>query len=194
MKRQLTFPEYRAMDLFFFAVMLTVSELLITFAARTWFPGQPYSVSVAAAVTAIALMRWGAWGLIHGLLGGIVFCAASGATAQQYVIYCVGNLGCAASLLLIRFLGSEKIRGDKLLSLLFALCTQLAMQLGRALTALCFGYSPETCLGFLTTDALSALFTMVIVWIARRLDGIFEDQKHYLLRVQKQNDNKKGGF
>ena len=29
------------------------------------------------------------------------------------------------------------------------------------------------------------LFTGVILWIARRLDGIFENQKHYLLRIHK---------
>ena len=29
---------------------------------------------------------------------------------------------------------------------------------------------------------------MVIVWIARRLDGIFEDQKKYLLRVQEEKE------
>ena len=42
-------------------------------------------------------------------------------------------------------------------------------------------------LGFFTTDALSILFTLVILWIARRLDGVYEDQKHYLLRIQKED-------
>ena len=55
------------------------------------------------------------------------------------------------------------------------------------------GTAFRSCLGFFTTDALSLLFTGVIVWIARRLDGIFEDQKHYLLRVHKKEEEK-GGF
>ena len=38
-------------------------------------------------------------------------------------------------------------------------------------------------LGFFTTDSLSLLFTFVIIWIARKLDGVYEDQKHYLLRI-----------
>ena len=75
-----------------------------------------------------------------------------------------------------------------LMSILFALCTQLFMQAGRAAAAGILGTPPAVCLGFFTTDALSALFTMVIVWIARRLDGIFEDQKKYLLRVQEEKE------
>ena len=27
------------------------------------------------------------------------------------------------------------------------------------------------------------LFTLVIIWIVRRVEGLFEDQKHYLLRI-----------
>jgi hypothetical protein len=62
------------------------------------------------------------------------------------------------------------------------------MQAGRAITALCLGNEFSRCLGFFTTDTLSLLFVGVIVWIARRLDGIFEDQKHYILRVNNAED------
>ena len=47
-------------------------------------------------------------------------------------------------------------------------------------------------LGFFTTDALSDLFTVLIVWITKRLDGIYENQKHYLLRVHKEEKEKRG--
>ena len=67
------------------------------------------------------------------------------------------------------------------------------MQLGRMLTSLLLGTDFQTSLGFFTTDALSLLFTGVILWIARRLDGIFENQKHYLLRIHK-TEEEKGGF
>ena len=54
------------------------------------------------------------------------------------------------------------------------------------------GAAARNCLGFFTTDALSLLFTGVVVWTARRLDGIFEDQKHYLLRIHRTEDGKGG--
>jgi hypothetical protein len=194
MKRHLTFEQYRRMDLFFFAVMLCVSEALIVNAAIRWFPDQLYSVSVTAALTAIVLVRWGPWAAIHAVLGGLVYCAAGGGSGKQFLIYGLGNLLSLLSLGLIRLFGSERIRKNPLLTLLYALCTLLLMQLGRALLALVLGAQLKTCFDFFTTDALSGLFTMVILWIAARLDGILEDQKTYLLRVNKEREEEKGGF
>ena len=191
--RHLTFRQYRSLDLFFFAVILLISELLIVTAAGKWFPDQLYTVSVSAAVTAIVLMRWGSRAMIHAFLGGAVFCFAAGGSLRQFAVYCLGNEAALLSLLLIRHFGKERIRTDKLLTLLFALCTQLFMQGGRALIALLSGASRDTCLHFFTADALSNVFTMVIVWIASRLDGIFEDQKSYLLRLHRQTEQEKGG-
>ena len=42
--------------------------------------------------------------------------------------------------------------------------------------------------------SLSGVFTMVIVWIAGRLDGVFEPQKSYLLRLHREMEQEKGGF
>ena len=94
----------------------------------------------------------------------------------------------------LRAVGPEQIRKDKFRSILFAAAVQLLMQLGRALVALIFGSAFTVCLGFFTTDSLSTLFTMVVVYIARNLDGVFEDQKSYLIRLQKQENAEKGGF
>jgi len=192
MKRQLTFSEYRTIDLLLFAGMLAVFEFIIVSAATKWFPDQPFTVSVVAAVTSIVMMRWGPFAAIHAVLGGAVFCAFSGAEPEHYIIYCAGNLLSLFSLLLIRWLGEEKIRKQVLLSLVFALSTQLLMQIGRALVAVILGHPLINCLGFITTDALSWLFAMVIIWIVRNLDGLFENQKSYLLRLQKEREKERG--
>ena len=192
MRRQLSFSEYRGIDLTLFAVILCIAELLIVTAARFWYADQLYTVSAVAAVVAIVLMRWGPWAGIHAVLGGLVFCFASHGSARQYLIYCAGNLFALFALLPLRLLGGERIRQDSFLSVCFGLVTLLLMQLGRALVALLFGNKLSACLGFFTTDALSLLFTGVILWIARRLDGIFENQKHYLLRVHAAEEEKGG--
>ena len=57
--------------------------------------------------------------------------------------------------------------------------------------ALLLGARPGTAVGFFTTDSLSLLFTFVIIWIARRLDGIYEDQKHYLLRLHEEEEKRR---
>lgn len=188
-----SFRQYRSIDLTMFAVILCVSEALIVTAANRWFPDQLYTVSAVGAVTAIVLMRWGPWALLHAVLGGVVFCIASHGSPRQFFIYCAGNILSLLMLLPLRSFGKEKIRGDALLSIIFGLGTVLLMQLGRAILALLLGGEFFTCLGFFTTDVLSLLFTGVIVWIARRLDGIFEDQKHYLLRIH-EAEEKEGGY
>jgi len=193
MKRQLSFQEYRNLDLFFFAVILLFSEALIVRAAGTWFRDQLYTVSVSAAVTAIVLVRWGPWAAIHAALGGAIFTWAAGGSLRQLLVYALGNELSMAALLLIRAFGKEKIRTNKLLTLLFALCVQLLMQLGRALMALLFGGRIADTIDFFTTDSLSNLFSMVVVWIAARLDGVLEDQKTYLLRVHRQMEKERGG-
>ena len=205
MNHRLTFRQYRQMDLTVFGAMLVVAEALIVLAATRWFPAEAYTVSIVAAVTSIVLMRWGPWAAIHAVLGGLVYCFVSGGQPGQYLIYCAGNLFALLSLLWFRIpgkertSGKERIREDSFLTVIFGLTVQLLMQLGRAAVAFALlraspGSAPagtqsvagalSFCIGFITTDALSGFFTAVILWIARRQDGLFEDQKHYLLRIQ----------
>ena len=182
MKRQRTWKEYRAIDLALLGLALAVFEFLIVRAANWWFPGQPFTVSLAASMASIVYMRWGVWGAIHAAEAGFVFCWFSGATGEQFIIYCDGNLFSVLAVLLLKAAGKERVRTGNL-ALVFPLLVQVLMQAGRAAAALLLGAGPTEAVGFFTTDSLSLLFTFVIIWIARKLDGVYEDQKHYLLRI-----------
>ncbi len=177
-----------------FALMLTVAETLAVTAARRWFPNEPYTVSVTPAITAIVMMRWGPWAGLHAALGGVVFCLTSGAGVKHYAIYGLGNLLSLAALTYIRSATPEGIRESVWKSLALALMVTLLMQLGRALIAVVLGSDPVAALGFFTTDVITVLFTLVLIWIARRLDGIFEEQNHYLLRLRQQENEERGGY
>lgn len=189
MNRQISLSEYRAIDLTILAVILAGSQTLISFAASKWFTDQLYTVSPVAAVTALVMMRWSGFSAIHAVLGGVLFAALGGGSWQHFMIYGVGNLLSMAALLMFRWFGKERIRQDSFLALVFALCVQLLMQLGRAGIAALLGGSAAACLGFITTDVLSELFTLLIIWIVRRIEGLFEDQKHYLLRIQSEQSS-----
>ncbi len=184
MNRQITFQQYRAIDLTILSVLLAVSQFVIHFASSVLYPEQLYVVSPVAAMAAIVMMRWNGYAAVHALLGGIVFTVLSGGTWQHYLIYGGGNLLCLLALPMLKFFGKERLRGDGLLTILFALCTQALMWLGRAGIAAVLGFESAACLGFITTDVLSGLFTAVILWAVRRIEGLFEDQKIYLLRLQ----------
>lgn len=194
MQKRRTVKQYRALDLAMFALMLTVAETLAVTAARRWFPNEPYTVSVTPAITAIVMMRWGPWAGLHAALGGVIFCLTSGAGMKHYIIYGLGNLLSLAALGYVRSATPEGIRDSVGKSLTLALMVALLMQLGRALVAVVLGSAPAAALGFFTTDVITLLFTLVLIWIARRLDGIFEEQNHYLLRLKQQENEERGGY
>ena len=187
MEKRRTVAQYRAVDLTLFALMLAVFETIIIFASARWFPAEPWTVSLTPAVTAIVLIRWGPWAGIHAALGGLLLCLESGAQPAQYAVYVLGNLFSLGLVPLLRRPGvKEGITADALRTLGYGLAVLLLMQLGRGLVALCFGQGWEKALGFVTTEAVTDLFTLVILWIVRRLDGLLEDQRHYLARVREE--------
>ena len=187
MRRQRSWKEYRAIDLALIALMLAIFEFLIINAANFWFPEQLYTASLAATVTSIVYMRWGVWGAIHAVEAGAVYCLFAGGTREQYIIYCVGNLLSLLAVIPLKVVGKEKVRTGHW-GLALPVLVQLLMHVGRAVVAVVLGARPVETVSFFTTDSLSYIFTFVIIWIARKLDGVYEDQKHYLLRINAEEE------
>lgn len=187
MNRQISLSQYRAIDLALMTGLMAVSQFVIQIAVSRWYAEQTgYIVSPVAAVVALVMMRWSPWAAIPAVLGGVILTLLSGGTAEQMLIYSTGNLASMLALLYLKLLGKERVRGNAVLALVFAALVQLLMQFGRAGVALLLGHPLPVCWDFITTDAMSILFTMVIIWVVRRVEGLFEDQKHYLLRVQQE--------
>lgn len=193
MNRQISLSQYRTIDLSILTGLMAISQLAIHLAVNFWRADSTgYIVSPVAAVVALIMMRWSLWAAIPACLGGVVLTLLSGGSAQQMLIYSAGNLLALLALVYLKLLGKERVRGNAVRSLIFAALVQLLMQLGRAAVAFLLGHPLQACWDFITTDAMSILFTLVIIWIVRRVEGLFEDQKHYLLRVQ-QEQSVKGG-
>ena len=193
MQTRRTADQYRAIDLSLFALILMAFETVIVRAAIGWFPAEAWMVSVVPAVTAIVMVRLGPWCAIHAVLGGVVTVLAMKGTGTQFLIYGIGNLGALAVLPHLRRLGWEALHRNELMNFLFGILTVLAMQAGRAVIGLAAGVAAEGLLLFVTTDSITYIFTLVILWIAARLDGILEDQKHYLARINDPEQKERGG-
>lgn len=188
MRPNLSFEQYRSLDLFFFTVITFLAELGITMAANRWFPDQLYTVSVTAAITAIVIMRWKSFAMIQAVVGALALCLGMGATPKQCLIYCLGNLFSAGAILIRKTAGDKRIRENVIWTLCFGAGTLFLMQTGRAVMAALSGSGLREVLAFYATDSLSYVFTAVILWIARKQDGIFEDQKAYLIRIQEEKE------
>ena len=192
MNQQISFKQYRAIDLSILTGLMAVSQLVIHLAMSYWQVEQTgyivtgYIVSPVAAVVALVMMRWNLWAAIPAVVGGVILPLLSNGTMEQVLIYSIGNLLSAAAMLYLKLLGKERVRANAVLTLVFAVLVQLLMQFGRAGVALLMQHPLPACWDFITTDVMSILFTLVIIWIVRRVEGLFEDQKHYLLRIQQE--------
>lgn len=190
MQRQITFRQYRVMDIFFFTFILCMSECLITLGATKWFPGENYTLSFSCAVMAIVMVRWGALAAVPAAAGSLVFCLIHSLSRNvQLADYAVYILGSQAGLVMLLFLKKadwQALHENVLLALLYGLLTALCMQAGRMIVAVLLGTPLGAATGYITTDVLSAFVCVLLVGIARRLDGMLEEQKHYLIRVQEE--------
>jgi len=191
MDRKISFGQYRAIDLSILTALMVFSELLIFVAVKKWFGSQLYSVSPQGGLIALVMMRWGAWAAVPAFIGGALYSVLYGSGLNHFLIYAIGNLLSLGMLLMLSKCGKEKVRENVTLSVVFGLGVQVLMELGRGLVSLLLGYTISQAFGFIASDALSIIFTLVIIWIVRQIDGLFEDQKHYLLRLQEQE--KEGG-
>lgn len=106
MKRQISFSQYRAIDLAILAAVMVLSQALISIAAVTVYSDQLYVVSTVGAVVALVMMRWGGWAAVHAVLGGVLYTALSGGSGAQYVIYGLGNLASLGAMVLFRLIGN----------------------------------------------------------------------------------------
>lgn len=193
MAKPISFFRYRAMDIAMFTLLLCISETLIVLGSTVWFEKEPYTLSLTPAVSAIVMMRWGLPAAMPAAAGAAALCFFSGAQSVQYLVYMAGNL-CFIALYPV-FVSKkrwQKTRENVLRCMLYGFLCALSMQIGRGAIALVTGHGFKMATGFITTDALSAMFSVLIVWICRRLDGMLEDQKHYLFRIQKEEQKKKG--
>ena len=184
----ITFKQYRNIDLFIFAILLSVSEAVTTVATNTWFAAQPIAISTTLLFICMVMMRWGGYAIIPACIGGMVFCIASGATYEQYVIYIIGNCAALSTLIWFRFFKKDDIRKSYFKLFFFILTAYVTMQAGRWIVSLPFGGKPRTLLVYLTTDIISLLFASVIMFLMRNTDGMIEDQKTYLFRLQREKE------
>lgn len=192
MSKQITLQQYRNIDLTILFLVQAICQVMIYKASTIWFADQLYIVSPVAAVVALVMMRWNGYAAIHAGLGGVLYALIAGGSGPHILIYGLGNLLSVAGSIMLRLLGKERVRKDPLLTIIFAFVTQILMQLGRSGVAAVLGHPADICLGFITTDSLSCLFSMVIIWSVRRIDGLFEDQKQYLLRIQREQKSERG--
>lgn len=169
--------------MFLFAVILTVFELILHFAMIAFGDNANFTFSPMVPLVLVVMMRWGWVSVFYAVGDGALFVLLKGGSWQSLLIYCVGNACIMLLLLYTRFVGKEKIRKSPYLSILFVVLGWVVTVLGRSAVAAIIGNNFVYVLTRQLFDIVSIIIGSIIVLIMRRLDGMFEDQKHYLRRV-----------
>lgn len=195
--RLISVKQYKTTDLVIFAVILIVAEVLSYF-ATVWFPSSVFFVlSLTVPVSALVVVRWGWWGIFYPVIGGVTSCLLRGTGFNYYAVYCIGGMAIALLLLPTKLIGADKIRSKWYFTAIFAVGAWLSVYLGRSLVwMVAYAISPvvgsNIYAGFVGfgLDIISLFATVVVMLIMRRLDGMFEDQKSYLKRIDKEKRDK----
>ena len=132
------------------------------------------------------MMRWSEFAFVAAIVGGASYCFACGGKPEQYLVYCLGNLFGLISLLIIKKLGKDVVRGRLTYLIPISISTYLFITVGRWLVSLIFAPTVKTLITFITTDIISLVVLIVGVIALRKSDGILEDQKSYLLRLDRE--------
>ena len=190
--RFISIRQYKYTDLFFFALVLGLSELLVFLSFEFWFKNtlDKFYINFMLAIVLTVIMRWGWVGGIYAVADGVVQCAIQGGNWQAYLSYIIGTACIMSVLILTKLVGKERIRSKWYLTLAYIALAWVSVNLGVTCMSAIFG---ESFLVALTTSfglgvyGVFPLFAAVaVIMFLRRLDGMFEDQKHYLLRQDKE--------
>ena len=143
-------------------------------------------ISLTPLVMLVMMMRWSEFAFVGAIVGGLSYCFACEGEPAQYLAYCLGNLLGLLTLLIIRKIGKEEIRKKPVHLVLIAVSTYLFISVGRWLVSLIFEPTFATLPTFITVDIISLVVAIVGLISLRKSDGVIEDQKEYLLRLDRE--------
>ncbi|MBQ1900560.1 MAG: hypothetical protein II153_06585 [Erysipelotrichaceae bacterium] len=190
----MSFKQYRSIDLILFVIMYGVCEYLAIKAATVWFD-EPYCISIMLPMLAIVMMRWDKFSIIHAVVYALLFVYFQSGSLTQYFIDLIGNLGFMLLLLYMKKVTKEKIRATFFGSVSYLLIGFLLMEVFRGLASMLLaGKDAGVIFTFIMTDMLSLVFAILVIIIVRRIDGLFIDQKQYLLELNFQKERIDGGW
>lgn len=190
--------QYRLSDWFMFVLILGLAELLSFCASTYWFPNDAYFIlSFLTPIVLLLMVRWGWVSVIFAVAQGVLYCALRGYSWESYLAYAFGN-AFVAFLLIPRYIFKGKVNKQIVskwyFSFLFVLAGWFLMCFGRASISAMFGTNFGAALGAVCglgdNGVLSLVIGEILVMVLRRLDGMWEDQKQYLLRLNEERNER----
>ena len=140
------------------------------------------------------------WQNSASTIGSMIMTFACGFLAAAgwhygYLIYLIGNLGFMLNLLLLKKMGKDKIRNSFFNSLIYLLSGYILMEGFRGIASILIAGSDAAIIRqFIFSDMLSLVFAILVIIVVRKQEGLFADQKEYLIEVNSKKDEIDGGW
>lgn len=194
--RQISIKQYRLTDLFIFAVILVIYDLLAHYVPQLFSGAALFSFCITVAMTLTVMMRWGWYSVFFAVGDGLLLSLINAPSMWQgYLCYGVGNAFMMLLLIPLKFIGKEKIAAHWYTSALFVVVGWVLSNIGITVMHTICGSSFVSVLsanfGFSITGLLALAMSLVIVLILRRLNGMWEDQIAYLKRIHGEIEKQK---
>lgn len=193
--RLISLRQYRLTDSVIFALILAAFDL-IAYGALSMFGASAYfTFTMTLPITLLVMMRWGWQSVFYAVADGLILSFLYNRTVwQSYLSYAAG--GAALMLILIPFklIGKQRIRDKWYLTAAAVLAGWFVMNTTvTVIQTVCgadFLNVASYNFGVGLTGLMSLAAGLVVILVMRRLDGMFEDQKHYLIRLDKERKEK----
>ena len=191
--RFISLKQYRATDLFLFAVILVAFDL-IDYYATVWLAesGAVYLFAITVPMVLMVMMRWG-WPAIFYAVGDAVLQTVlmNPGVWQSYLSFILGYSAILLLLIPLHFAGKQKIAGKWYFTALSVLAGWLISNLVcTTVQCICglghFGNLFLVNIFINVNGLLSLVLGIIILLVVRRFDGLFEDQIHYLKRQERE--------
>lgn len=172
-----------------FTVIAAIAEL-VCYYSQGWFPDAAFfTLNLMLPVITLVLVRWGWRGLLIAVAESLLYCVIRGSVWQGYIIYMVGNLAISVELLVIWLL-KDRLNKRWYWAFLLVLAGWVAVNFTRTcLYAIIYGNflsAAATMFGISDGGLLALAMGEIIILVCRKLDGLFENQKRYLIRLDKE--------
>ena len=185
----MSFKQYRSIDMLILFIFYGICEFGIIKVGSSMID-QPYIISLMLPIMLIVIMRWDIYSIYQAVGSAIFFVLVQHGDMKQMLVYVLGNIGVWLMSLLIKKFGKEKISSSVFNCMMYVILGYILLEVFRYIgMMIIYQSSIGALIRLCALDALSAVFSIVVILLVRSIDGLFVDQKTYLLNLQRDKEN-----
>lgn len=183
MNKGMSLNLYRFIDIFIFSFIGLIFEYL-AYKFLLVYDYPYFSISLTVLMSSLIMMRWNKYSFIYPFTSGIFYVFLNKGNVINYLIYGFGNLFILFNLLLLNKKRKD-IKNKALMNSLYITNSFILICFGRSIVSIFYDNNfIDSFVSFLGTESLNYVFTLIILNLIRKIEGLYEDQVEYIKRIK----------